>query len=86
MPGKQHEPAPRTETASRDREKPLREQLHEAVNANLLQTVKQGIDGIDQLKVLGVKELKRRGIVDMEEIANSAGDLLKKLLIRGISK
>ncbi|HEX4309165.1 MAG TPA: hypothetical protein VHZ25_04005 [Acidobacteriaceae bacterium] len=79
-------PEPRPAPAATGRSKPLREQLHEAVNANIAQTVKQGLDSIDQLKVHAIADLERRGITGMEEIGESAADLVKRLLLRGISK
>ncbi len=68
------------------RQKPLREQLHRAVNDNITRTVTEGLKGVDTLTERAKAELKRRGLEGMDEIADSAGDLLKRLLVRGISK
>ena len=68
------------------RTRPLREQLHEAVNTNITRTVTEGLKGVDNLTARGKAELKRRGIEGMDEIADTAGDLFKRLLVRGISK
>jgi hypothetical protein len=87
MPRQPQQPvAARRNITPADRPRPLREQLHEAVNANIAQTVKQGIEGVDQLKARGLRELERRGLTGMSEVCDSAADLVKKLLIRGISK
>lgn len=68
------------------RPRDLREQLQTAVNTNITKTVEDGIKGIDRLKKQAVDNLNRRGITNVEEIAESAADLFKKLLVRGISK
>ena len=68
------------------RPKPLREQLHHAVNENITRVVTDGLKGVDSLTERGKAELKRRGLTGMDDIAESAGDLLKRLLVRGISK
>lgn len=81
MPGKI-----KTTDAGELRTKPLREQLHEAINHNITRTVTEGLAGVDTLASHGKAELKRRGIAGMDEIADSAADLVKRLLVRGISK
>ena len=80
-------PPPRNAAAADSgRPRSLREELQEAVNKNIVGTVEQGMNGIDQAKARGLAELERRGITGMEEIADSAATLFKRLLLRGISK
>jgi hypothetical protein len=87
MPKKPTEPTARPDAApATNRTRPLREQLHEAVNANITRTVTEGLKGVDDMTARGKAELKRRGIEGMDEIADTAGDLFKRLLVRGISK
>jgi hypothetical protein len=82
----QHRPTRPAEPLAPQRTRPIREQLHEAVNHNITRTVTEGLKGIDDLAARGKRELQRRGITGMDEIADSAADLVKKLFIRGISK
>lgn len=86
MPSKVKKTAPAQPEPIDPRQKPLREQLHRAVNHNITRTVTEGLAGVDTLTERAKAELKRRGLAGMDEIADSAGDLLKRLLVRGISK
>lgn len=80
-------PARKTSAAADSiRERPLREQLQTAVNVNLVNTVRQGVENIDELTDRAVTELEKRGIVGVEKLAHGLADFTKRLLIRGISK
>ena len=66
--------------------RPIKEQLHEAVTANTVRMVRDGLKGVDNLADRAKRELKKNGIEGMDEIADDAANLLKRLLVRGISK
>lgn len=77
---------PAGELVNDQRPRSLEEQLQTAVNAQITDTVTKGIEGIDRLKQTALKHLSARGLTGLEEIGDSAADLVKRLLVRGISK
>lgn len=68
------------------RAKPLREKLQEANNANIVQLIENGSRGIDLLAKKAVRKLEAQGIAGTDEIVGDVAGVLKKLLVRGISK
>jgi len=68
------------------RVRPIREQLQAAVNENTVQIVERGMGGIDKAKAQALAAFERRGIAGMEEIAETAANFLKAVLVRGVSK
>lgn len=68
------------------RRKPVREQLHQAVNTNLTALVENGFKDIDRGKRRLVRKLAKKGITGVDELADTGANLLKALILRGISK
>lgn len=68
------------------RQKPLKQQLHEAANKTIVRIAEDGFREIDSLKAQGIEALKARGVHGFEEIGESAADLVKKLFLRGLTK
>lgn len=80
------EPIRRASEPPAKRTKPLREQLHEVVNDQLVDMAEKGFHHIDRGKDLIVKKLESKGITGMEQIAETGANFLKALIARGISK
>jgi hypothetical protein len=68
------------------RRKPLREQLQQFANDQLIDMAEKGFAEIDARKARMVKKLQDKGITGMEEIADTGAALLKALIARGVSK
>lgn len=69
-----------------ERQKPIREQIHTAVNEYTTRMVSDAFKEIDAGKDHLVKKLEERGITGMEDAAAAGAQLVKALLLRGISK
>jgi len=82
------EPTKRTQDspAPARRVKPLREQLHEAVNSQLTDMAERGFAEIDNGKNKLLAKLEQRGVTGMEQIADTGAQFIKALIARGISK
>lgn len=66
------------------RQKPLREQLHEAVNENLVRMASDSMRHIDGVRDRALAKLEKKGIVGCESIADDLSNAVKKLLLRGL--